>query len=96
MPRFDLDHDHDDFDEDIPFTDDPIHDDGMQFLATPPVSGKAITSLVCSVMFCIPMLPSVLGAIFGMLSLREINRGSRTGRGLGLSGLILGLLGVGA
>ena len=93
MPRFDLDHDHDDFDDQD--RDEPITpDESPPYVGHPPVSGRAIASLVFSVMFCIPMLPSFLATLFGIFSLREIRQGRRSGRGLGLSGLILGVLGV--
>ena len=95
MPRFDLNHADDRFDEPENVDDDSISYDPSSVGGRPPVSGKAIISLVFAVMFCIPMIPSLLAAIFGIASLREIRRGYRSGRGYGLAGMILGILGVG-
>src|SRR5690242_7472396 len=59
-------------------------------------SGKAIASLICGLLFCIPILPSILAIIFGALGLRDIgrSRGRLSGQGLAISGLVLGSVGL--
>jgi hypothetical protein len=59
-------------------------------------SGKAIASLICSLLICIPILPSILAIIFGALGLRDIgrSRGRLSGQGLAISGLVLGSVGL--
>jgi len=95
MPRFDLNHDDDSFDDPETVDEASISYDHPSLGGVPPVSGKAIASLVFSVMFCVPMVPSLLATLFGISSLRDIRRGVRSGRGYGLAGLILGSVGVG-
>jgi hypothetical protein len=95
MPRFDLNHDDDRFDDPEAVDDDSTSYEPSSTGGRPPVSGKAIASLIFAAMFCIPMIPSLLAALFGFASLREIRRGYRSGRGYGLTGLILGLIGIG-
>jgi len=58
-------------------------------------SGMALASLVCGVMFCIPLIPSVFATIFGMIALRETRDRSVSGRGLAITGTILGVFGTG-
>lgn len=72
-------------------------DPGVAFGLAPETSGKAIFSLICGVLFFLPIPPFFLVAvIFGHLSLSEIRRsaGRLTGRGLAIAGLVLGYLGV--
>ncbi len=60
-------------------------------------SGLAIAALVCGVfglVGCCSLLPSVLGIVFGAASLAAINRGESTGRGLAISGIVLGAIGL--
>jgi type IV pilus assembly protein PilA len=54
-------------------------------------SGKAITSLVCGLLFFIPFL-FIVGIVFGHLALSEIKRsaGRLKGEGLAIAGLVLG------
>jgi len=75
----------------------PAIDPGVAFGLAPETSGKAIFSLICGVLFFLPIPPFFLVAIiFGHLSLSEIRRsaGRLTGRGLAIAGLVLGYLGV--
>jgi hypothetical protein len=65
--------------------------------ALPKTSGYAIASLACGVVglfTCCGFVPSVLGIVFGGVSLGPIRRGEVMGRGLAVSGIILGILGV--
>ncbi|HUU96641.1 MAG TPA: DUF4190 domain-containing protein, partial [Phycisphaerae bacterium] len=61
--------------------------------ALPKTSGYAIASLACGavgLLTCCGFVPSVLGIVFGGVSLGPIRRGEVTGRGLAVSGIILG------
>lgn len=56
-------------------------------------SGLAITSLVCSLIFCIPLLTPILGILFGIAGVLSIQRNPmRKGMGLAVAGLIIGLI----
>ena len=92
MPRFKSGYD--DFDEPPPGFDDheptPLEPSSWP----PPVSGKALASLVLGVMFCIPLVPSLLATLFGILGLHDTRLRVRSGRGFAIGGLILGILGV--
>lgn len=73
----------------------PAVDPAVAFGLPPETSGKAIFSLVCGFLFLI--LPfSMVAVIFGHLSLSEIrtSAGRLKGRGLAITGLVLGYLGV--
>jgi len=73
----------------------PPVDPAVAFGLPPDTSGKAIFSLVCGILFLI--LPfSIPAVIFGHLSLYDIRRsgGRLTGRGLAITGIILGYLGM--
>lgn len=60
-----------------------------------PTSGKAIASLICGI-FSFLLPSAIVAVIFGHLSLSEINRsaGRIRGKGMALTGLILGYLGI--
>jgi len=58
----------------------------------PPTSGMAIASLVCSlagIVFC--GIPAVLGVIFGFVGLSQTKGGDRSGRGMAIAGLVVGI-----
>lgn len=59
----------------------------------PRTSGLAVASLVCSLICCIPGLSSI-GALLGVFSLINITKsgGRLGGKGLALSGIIIGVL----
>lgn len=68
-----------------------------QFARLPGVSGFAIASLVCGTvgMFtCCLIVPSVLGVVFGAVALPSISSGKERGKGLAVSGIILGVVGL--
>ena len=74
---------------------DPQVDPQVAFGLPPETSGKAIFSLVCGILFL--FLPfSIIAVIFGYLALSEIRRnpGRFTGRGLAITGIVLGYVGV--
>lgn len=58
-------------------------------------NGAAIGSLVCGVLFCIPVVTSLAAVILGFVGLRKARDAQVGGKGLAVAGLILGLLGVG-
>lgn len=61
----------------------------------PPTSGMATASLVCGILGllgCGGCLTSILAIIFGYVSLKTIDRGEASGRGLAISGIILGIV----
>ena len=64
----------------------------------PSTSGLAIASLACSIagVFLFPIILSVLGIVFGHISLNRIKRsdGLLKGRGLAIAGLIIGYAGL--
>jgi hypothetical protein len=66
-------------------------------VGAPKTSGYAIASLVCSLvgaLTCCTIVPSVLGIVFGGIALGPIRRGEVTGRGLAISGIIVGVAGL--
>jgi hypothetical protein len=73
----------------------PPPDPAIAFGLPPETSGKAIFSLVCGILFLFP-LTAIAAVLFGHLSLSEIRRsaGRLSGKGLAVTGLILGYVGV--
>jgi type IV pilus assembly protein PilA len=62
----------------------------------PQNSGKALASLICSLVFFLWPFSSLAAVILGHVSLSEIKRsaGRITGQGLAIAGLVLGYIGV--
>lgn len=63
----------------------------------PRTSGMAIASLVCGILglvTCCAIAPSALAVVFGGLSLSAIRRGEAGGRGLAITGVVLGVIGL--
>ena len=60
----------------------------------PPFSLAAITSLVFSLLFCIPGL-AVLGLLCGVVGIFTTSGGARRGRGMAITGVVLSVLVVG-
>jgi prepilin-type processing-associated H-X9-DG protein len=56
-------------------------------------SGMAIASLVCGLLFCIPICP-LLAIIFGIIGIRQTGPGKRGGQGMAIAGLVLGAVGL--
>ena len=73
----------------------PAVDPAVAFGLPPETSGKAIFSLICGILFFLPPIP-VGAVIFGHLSLSEMrrSRGRLGGRGLAITGLVLGYIGL--
>jgi prepilin-type processing-associated H-X9-DG protein len=59
--------------------------------ALPPRSAWAITSLICGIVFCIP-LASLCAIIFGIIGIVETKDGRKRGMGMAITGLVLGLV----
>jgi len=56
-------------------------------------SGLAITSLVCSLIFCVPLVTPILGVIFGIAGILSVQGNPRRkGMGLAVAGLLIGLI----
>jgi hypothetical protein len=63
----------------------------------PKTSGMAIAALVCGLfglLTCCAFVPSILGIVFGSVSLVPIRQGAARGWGLAVSGIVLGVLGL--
>lgn len=74
---------------------------GTPVYAPRPNSGLAITSLICGIAglvlaaFLVPLIASVVAVITGHMSLSQIKRDpSLGGKGLGITGLVLGYAGL--
>ncbi len=62
------------------------------YVEPPRTSGLAISSLVCSLIFCCP-LTTIIGPILGLIAFVTIGSNpNRRGKGLAVSGIILGIL----
>jgi len=59
----------------------------------PKTSGMAIASLICGILFCIP-LASLLALIFGIIGINQTKENRAGGRGLAITGTVLGGLGL--
>lgn len=66
--------------------------------AAPETSGKAVASLVCSIIgfFTCPIVLHVVGIVMGNLALKDIRAapGRLTGTGMAKTGIILGIVGL--
>ena len=62
---------------------------------TPKVDGLAIASLVLGILW-VYWIGSILAIIFGAVAIKRINQsnGWRTGKGMAIAGLVLGIVGV--
>ena len=62
----------------------------------PSVSGLAVASLVLGILW-LYWIGSILAIIFGAVAIKQINEsnGWRTGKGMAIAGLVLGLVGAG-
>lgn len=71
------------------------HQQPLDASATPRADGLAIASMILAILW-IFWIGSVLAIIFAAVAIRRINRsnGSRTGKGMAIAGLVLGIIGV--
>src|ERR1700728_2634584 len=58
-------------------------------------SGAAITSLVCGLLGCVPLVTGVVAVITGIVGISATSNPAVKGRGMAIAGLILGLISVG-
>jgi hypothetical protein len=86
---------HDDFDEPGNRQDEPRRDD-RRYGGAPPArtSGMSLASLICGLMFCPPLVPSLFAVVFGVIGLRETRSRPVGGRGYAVTGLVLGVVGI--
>ncbi|HEV8604601.1 MAG TPA: DUF4190 domain-containing protein, partial [Tepidisphaeraceae bacterium] len=59
-------------------------------MVSPATSGLAIASLICGLIFFLPILPGLLAVIFGIIALKQTREGRAGGRGLAVAGLVCG------
>ena len=74
----------------------PQGPDATMTTAPTKTSGMAIASLVCGILALCIAVPGLLGVIFGILAIRQINRsgGAIGGKGLAIGGLVTSAVGV--
>ena len=74
----------------------PQGPDATMTTAPTKTSGMAIASLVCGILALCIAVPGLLGVIFGILAIRQINRsgGAIGGKGLAIGGLVTSAIGV--
>jgi prepilin-type processing-associated H-X9-DG protein len=63
-------------------------------MVSPPSSGIAVAALVCGLLFFIPVLPGILGVVFGIIGIKQTRHGRAGGRGLAVAGLVCGAVSV--
>jgi hypothetical protein len=66
--------------------------------ARPQTNGKATASMVLGIVgiAAFPLIPSILGLVFGYMARGEIDRsgGAQEGRGMAIAGIVLGWVGI--
>ena len=60
----------------------------------PRTNGMAIASMVCSLVFFLYGIPSLVGLILGLVSLNQIKQRGEGGKGMAITGIVLGALGI--
>lgn len=75
----------------------PAPDYGVAASSPPRTNPLAIVSLVASIsaFVLLPLLGSIVGVITGHIALSQVKRTGESGRGLALTGVILGWVGLG-
>ena len=73
------------FDQPVDPWDQQTQDTASSAPAKTRLSGMAIASLILSAIFCIPVLPQILGIVLGVTSLSKMQNPSSALRGLGLA-----------
>lgn len=70
---------------------------GQPYFAPPPkTSGWAVAAMISSLLFCIPVVPSLAAVLLAVVAFFTSGRPNRKGRGLATAALLLGLVGLGA
>ena len=78
---------------DLNTADWPPQEPAPPHVAGARTSGYAIASLICGICgmaTCCLFVPSILAIVFGAVALPAIRQGQTRGRGLAISGIILG------
>ena len=71
---------------------------GPQGYSLPPAtrtSAAAITSLVCGLLMCIPLVTGLVAVLTGIIGISATSNAAVRGRGMAIAGLILGLISLG-
>jgi len=56
-------------------------------------NGMAVASLICSILgFCLIFIGGLLGILFGIMGLKRANQTGGSGRGLAITGIVLGII----
>ncbi len=58
----------------------------------PPWSGSAITAFISSLLICIPVVPSLVGLVAGVMGISSTSGGRKRGRGLAIAAIPISLL----
>lgn len=58
-------------------------------------NGPAITSLVCGILGCVPILTGLLAVIFGIVGIKKTRDPMVGGKALAIIGLVLGIISIG-
>ncbi len=58
------------------------------------LSASSITGFVLGLLFCVPVITSVLALLFSIVGMRATRGGDRSGRGFAIAGLVLGIIGL--
>ena len=58
-------------------------------------NGMAIGSLVCGLLFCVPFVTGLAAIVLGFFGIKRANEPQVGGKGLAVTGLVLGVLSVG-
>lgn len=74
------------------FTPPPSPSASYSLPAVQRTSAAAITSLICGILCCIPLLTGLIAVITGIIGIRATSSPSVKGRAAAIAGLILGLL----
>jgi len=65
----------------------PYYYPGYQVRRT---NGMSVAALVCGICGFIYAIPGLLGIIFGIIAIRQINRENTDGKGMAIAGIVVG------
>ena len=72
----------------------PAHDAAAAPARPDKTSWAALTGFVCSLILCVPLLPSLAGIVFGIFGLKQTAGRRRGGRGFAIAAVIIGVAGL--
>ena len=64
------------------------------FGPAPSMSAAALTSLICGLLGCVPFVTGLIALITGIVGINATKNPMKTGRGMAIAGLILGLISI--